>query len=91
LWNPFEIQGLRLEGSDVPAGTEARRMSGFGPYESDRTIGRSATGVDQEPMKREARQGWILVVLLGIATATVALSTSVATAGARDLSFLRFF
>jgi hypothetical protein len=42
-------------------------------------------------MKREARQGWLLVVLLGVATLTVALSTGVATAGSRDLPFLRFF
>lgn len=66
-------------------------MSGFGPYESDRTIGRNIAGVDPEPMKREARQGWLLVVLLGIATVTVALSTGVATAGVRDLTFLRLF
>jgi hypothetical protein len=66
-------------------------MSGFGFSESDRTVSRTSSGADPRPMKREAHQGWLLVVLLGVATLTVALSTGVATAGSRDLSFLRFF
>lgn len=66
-------------------------MGGFGFSQADRTATLKAGGADPRPMKREARQGWLLVVLLGVATLTVALSTGVATAGSRDLPFLRFF